>query len=257
MWAGDEGPTQTAPADEAGWSPGGSEGATRIWLVSESAWRDEVAGLLQAEGYALRVETHPDGWHEPEAPLDLAIVELMSSGPSPASVFALVRGRRPIPIIAVAPLGLGELSILEVYAAGADQLVQPDVGANELLARVRALLRRSPPSPRGSVIPHDVASIQLDRVSGMATVGGTRIELSVREAEILHALLERPGRVVTRDQLAGLGRDRRDAQLLDSNVRSVRSKLEAAEGVRRIVVVRGVGFRLMLDGELCDLSSSR
>lgn len=259
MWAGDEGPTQPVAADEDGWSTKvWSEGATSILLVSESpSWRGEVAGLLDAEGYAVRVDARGAVGLEPEAPFDLAMVEVMSSGTSPATVFAALRRRRSIPIIAVAPPGLREPSILEVYSAGADQLVLLDIGPHELLARVRATLRRSPPSPRGPVIPHGVGSIQLDRVSGIVTVGETRIELSVREAEILYALLERPGRVVTRDQLAGLGRGRRDAQLLDSNVRSVRSKLEAAEGVRRIVVVRGVGFRLMLDEELCRLSSGR
>lgn len=258
MWAGDGGPNQPVTADGDGWSTKvWSEGATSILLVSESpSWCGDVAGLLDAEGYAVRIAARGDAGLAPEAPFDLAMVDVLSSGESPAAVFAALRTLHSIPIIAVVPPGLREPSILEVYSAGADQLVLRDVGPHELLARVRALLRRSPPSPRGPVTPHDVGSIQLDRVSGTATVGGTRIELSVREAEILYALLERPGRVVTRDQLAGLGRGRRDAQLLDSNVRSVRSKLEAAEGIRRIVVVRGVGFRLMPDEELYDLSSS-
>ena len=74
--------------------------------------------------------------------------------------------------------------------------------------------------------------------------------LTVREGQILSALLDRPGRVVTRDHLAALGRGKEDARLLDSHVRSVRTKLEAAEGRRRIIAVRGVGFRLLADAEL-------
>lgn len=209
-----------------------------------------MAALLDTEGYAVRLDDCGDAALEAACPFDLALVDLAITGRSPVAVFAALRARSAIPIVAVSLEGSRDPAALDAYAAGADQLVARGQRPRELMARVRALLRRSPPHPRGSGLPVDAGSISLDPGRGVVSVGGTEVMLTIREGQILRALLDRPGRVVTRDQLAGLGRGKEDARLLDSHVRSVRTKLEAAEGRRRIIAVRGVGFRLLPDGEL-------
>ena len=226
-------------------------GAPSALVVSESQlWRTEMAELLEADGYAVWQDTHGDAALDPVCPFDIAIVDLGITKRSAVAVFAALRARSPLPILAVAPGGQREAGVLAAYAAGADQLVPRTARQHELLARVRALLRHSPPRARVPSTTAEPALISLDSATGVATVAGVPVPLSTRDAEILEALLERPGRVVTRDHLRARIRSQADARLLDSYVRSVRSKLEEAEGCRRIVAVRGVGFRLLLDGPL-------
>jgi DNA-binding response OmpR family regulator len=83
-----------------------------------------------------------------------------------------------------------------------------------------------------------------------AVVGGVDVPLTVAEAEVLHGLLERPGAVVPRQDLTWSTRVGRLDKNLDAVVRQVRAKLEAVEGFRRIVAVRGLGFRFLPDGEV-------
>ncbi|MDP1807094.1 MAG: winged helix-turn-helix domain-containing protein, partial [Acidimicrobiales bacterium] len=131
------------------------------------------------------------------------------------------------------------------------------LGAHELLARVRAMLRRSPPRRRSLIeLPDEHGSVVLDLAMSLATVGGREVVLTHPEAAILHALLRRPGRVVPRDELLGLRLGGRPDRVLDSLVRQVRTKLEQVEGRRRIVAVRGVGFRFLPDDELAEAGPS-
>jgi len=230
-------------------------GASSVLVVSESPiWRDEMAALLENEGYAVRVDAHGDAALEPSCPFDIAVVDLAITGRSAAAVFAALRSRSSLPILAVSRQGQREPAILEAYAAGVDQFVTAGARPRELMARIRALLRRSPPRSRGMIVVDTggFGSIRLDVATGVATVAGIDVSLTPYEGEILYALLQRPGSVVTRDRLAGHGRGRHGDRTLDSLVRSLRHKLEAAEGRRRIVAVRGVGFRLLPDAELVD-----
>ncbi|MEQ1785809.1 MAG: response regulator transcription factor [Acidimicrobiales bacterium] len=228
-------------------------GAVSVLVVSESvAWRDEVAAVLDAEGYAVRLDDRGDAVLEPGCPFDVAVVDLAITGRSAAGVFATLRARSSLPILAVSPSGYRELAVLEAYAAGADQYVTRDVRSRELTARIRALLRRSPPRARSQFEASASADhpISLDLITGRASVAGVDVRLTPQETEVLHALLQRPGRVVSRDQLIGPRGGKQGERALHAVVRNVRAKLEAAEGRRRIVAVRGVGFRLVPDAEL-------
>ncbi|MGH9273404.1 MAG: response regulator transcription factor [Acidimicrobiales bacterium] len=220
--------------------------------MSESPiWRDEMAVLLNAEGYAVRHDERGEAVLESGCPFDIAVVDLAITGRSPAGVLAALRSRSSIPILAISPERHREPAVLEAYAAGVDQFVTRNMRPHELMARIRALLRRSPPRPRTMLILDvEEVGISLDLTTGFATVRGSQVWCTQREREILCALLQRPGRVVTRDQLAGPGRNGHADRVLDSSVRGLRTKLEAAEGRRRIVAVRGVGFRLVQDVEL-------
>ena len=221
-------------------------------VVSESSlWRDDMAELLKAEGYAVRVDERGEAALEPGCPFDVAVVDLAMTVGSATAVFAALRARSSIPILAVPPDDYREPAVLEAYAAGVDQFVSKSIRSRELMARIRALLRRTPPRPRESTYAGVAAgSISLDLATGTAILDGKEVVLTPREGEVLFALLERPGRVVTRDKLAATAGGRTTDRALDAVVRAVRTKLESAEGRRRILAVRGVGFRLVPDAEL-------
>jgi DNA-binding response OmpR family regulator len=224
--------------------------AVSVLVVSDSGvLRNEMATLLDAQGYAVRVDDRWESELDVGDPFAIAVVDLAITSRSPVAVVAELRTRTSVPILAVSPEVYPESAVLDAFAAGADQFATRS-RPGELVARIRALLRRNPPR-RVPVHAEDAElPIRLDRATGVAAVAGAEVLLTPRECEILGALMERPGRVVRRNHLAGSDGPHHCGDALDATVRSVRTKLELAEGRRRIVAVRGVGFRLLHDREL-------
>ncbi|MEO7571177.1 MAG: response regulator transcription factor [Acidimicrobiales bacterium] len=246
-------PAAATPEGDGWWWKVWRAGAISVLVVSESVtWRSEIAALLEEEGYAVRLDDRGDAALEPSCPFDLAVVDLAITGRTAAAVFAMLRSRSSVPILAVSPDAYREPAVLAAYAAGVDQLITRSQRSRELTARIRAMLRRTPPKSRGIVgIDVDgVSSISLDLATSIATLSDVPVWLTPEESEILCALLQRPGCVVSRQQLLGQRRGKHADRALDSLVRRIRTKLEAAGGGRRIVAVRGVGFRFVPDREL-------
>ncbi len=222
----------------------------RLLIVSEQdRWAEQLAAGLRSEGFRVghdRTGEKAFATDEPR-PLDVVIVDLRLRFSSGLALCAAVRARSTLPVIAVGP-DSDETGVLAAYAAGVDQFVTVDASPRLLVARVRALLRRVPtaapaPPPEPG---HDLA-VRLDETTGTVLLDGAVVRLSVREMEVLRALLARPGMVVTRSELTGpwpaLSADRR----LDFVIRRLRQKLESVDGTRRISAVRGVGFRFEVD----------
>lgn len=233
-------------------------GATSVLVVGDrNAWQAEAVALLGVEGYAVREDVDGAAARDPACPYDLAVVELGLARTSAVAVCSALRARSSLPILAVARPGTPEAEVLSAYSAGADQCLGRTLGAHELLARVRSMLRRSPPRPRNLIeLRDELGPVVLDLAIGVATIGEHEVVLTHPEAAILHALLRRPGRVVPREELLGLRLGGRPDRVLDSMVRQLRTKLEQVEGRRRIVAVRGVGFRFLPDRELPELERS-
>lgn len=221
-----------------------------ILVVTESSvWGESVGIALEEEGFAVRLDLSREGVFEPLR-FDLAIVDMENTFRAPDAAILSLRDATDAPILAVTPALVREAVSLTAYSSGADQCVALTTRPRELVARVRALLRRHPPSTGGE--PHTeirVAGVlDLDASRRSVVVDGEEIPLSARECEILVSLLRRPGRVVPRDELMSTTPAEDGESTLDAVMRRLRTKLESVDQRRRIVAVRGVGFRFDAGG---------
>lgn len=176
---------------------------------------------------------------------DVVLVDLGLADISGIAVCRMLRQHSPVPILVVSGHD-GESAIVAALQAGADGYVVKPARPMELVARIRSMLRREPLDGSGRS-DSEVGPISVDRSVRTAAIAGKKLDLLPREFDILEVLVRDAGvRVTPRTTL--LQRGERPA-VLDGHVRRLRAALEAEEGWRRLVVVRGVGFRLLLDPE--------
>jgi DNA-binding response OmpR family regulator len=173
---------------------------------------------------------------------DVALVDVMLPGLDGFEVVRRVRQESTIPIILVTARG-EETSRVAGLEVGADDYVVKPFSAPEVVARVRAQLRRARGFEGEDAPVLRVGEIELDTGSRRCSVGGREIELTRREFDLLAQLLGSPGRVYTRDDLLELvwGTQQLSAKTVDVHVASLRKKLGPALNVRAL---RGVGYRL-------------
>ncbi len=216
----------------------------------ESDIRALVVHHLAREGFQTRTATTgPDAVlevrnHRP----DLVILDLMLPGIDGLEV---CRRLRSDPATAAIPIIMLTAKVEEIdrmvgLELGADDYVVKPFSPKELVARVRAVLRRNRPRPPDEA-PLSAAGITLDVGRHRVDVDGQAVGLAPREFALLQTLLESPGRVLSREQLLerawGYARaDEIESRTVDVHVRRLRAKL--GEAGRRIVTVKGVGYQL-------------
>lgn len=218
----------------------------RILVVDDDP---QISGLLKRglayEGYT--VDTAGDG---PEALAkarekepDLVILDVLMPGMDGFEVARRLRLGGPVPILMLTAKGTVADKVAGLDAGADDYLVKP-FDFDELLARVRALLRRRQPE-HGEVIRF--ADISLDPVSRQVDRSGAPIELTAKEFDLLEFFLRHPRQVLRREQIYEQvwGYDfEGESNVIEVYVRYVRAKLEAGGRTRVIHTVRSVGYVL-------------
>jgi two-component system response regulator RegX3 len=216
----------------------------------EQSYRDALSVALQREGFL--VETAADGVEALER-FDavrpaLVLLDVMLPRVSGVDVCRQIRARSRVPIIMVTARN-SEIDAVVGLEVGADDYVSKPFRLRELIARVRAALRRGPleedNEARADML--EIGDVRLDAARHEVAVRGELVALPLKEFELLELLLMNAGRVLTRDVLI----DRvwgpnyyGDTKTLDVHVKRLRAKVEDDPSQpSRIVTVRGVGYR--------------
>jgi len=219
--------------------------STILVVEDEASLREPLEYLLRREGYeVIGVE---DGLEavkvaQSENP-DLILLDLMLPGMPGTEVCREVRSRSAVPIIMLTAKD-SEVDIVVGLELGADDYITKPYSSRELLARIRAVLRRQDADQAGSHNVLDHHGIRLDTEKPLK---GEPVALPLKEFELLELLMVNAGRVLTRGQIIDRvwGSDYfGDTKTLDVHIKRLRSKIEAVPSQPTVIVtVRGLGYR--------------
>lgn len=222
---------------------------TRILLVEdEESFSDPLSYLLRREGYDVAVsDTGPAALEEfDKAGADLVLLDLMLPGLPGTEVCRQLRARSSVPVIMLTAKD-SEIDKVVGLEIGADDYVTKPYSSRELLARVRAVLRRGAEPEELMQTTVEAAGVRMDVDRHVVTVRGERVPLPLKEFELLELLLRNAGRVLTRVQLIDRvwGSDYvGDTKTLDVHVKRLRAKIEPdPANPRHLVTVRGLGYK--------------
>ena len=222
---------------------------TRILVVEdEESFSDPLSYLLRKEGYDVAVaETGPLALEEFDREgADLVLLDLMLPGLSGVDVCRALRQRSSVPVIMLTAKD-SEIDKVVGLELGADDYVTKPYSSRELLARIKAVLRRG--QEPEELMPPTLESgpVRMDVERHVVTVNGEHTALPLKEFELLEMLLRNSGRVLTRAQLIDRvwGSDYvGDTKTLDVHVKRLRAKVEPDPAAPQfIVTVRGLGYK--------------
>jgi DNA-binding response OmpR family regulator len=222
----------------------------RVLVVEdEEALLFTLAHSLKREGYTVLTASRGDDGlraareHSP----DLIVLDVMLPGIDGIQVCRTLRRDSDVPIIMLTALG-GEGDRVAGLDSGADDYMPKPFGMRELMARVRALLRRSAPraASEPALAPVTSGDLSVDRERREVTLAGQPLRMKPKEFELLLFFLQHPGRVFSREQILDevWGHDfYGGARTVDVHVRWLRQKVEAdPSNPARIKTVRGSGY---------------
>ncbi len=222
---------------------------TRVLVVEdEESFSDALSFMLRKEGFEVAVaSTGPDGLDEFERHgADLVLLDLMLPGISGTEVCRTLRAKSNVPIIMVTAKD-GEIDKVVGLELGADDYVTKPFSSRELVARVRAVLRRRGEPEELLPATLECGPVRMDIERHTVSVDGAGVAFPLKEFELLEMLLRNSGRVLTRGQLIDRvwGSDYvGDGKTLDVHVKRLRSKIEPdAANPRYLVTVRGLGYK--------------
>jgi two-component system response regulator RegX3 len=222
---------------------------THVLVVEdEPSFSEPLTFMLKREGYDVTVaETGPAALTEfDRVGPDLVLLDLMLPGMSGTEVCRVLRAKSNVPVIMLTARD-GEIDKVIGLELGADDYVTKPFSSRELLARIRAVLRRR--GDDDELLPGvlEVGPIRLDVDRHIVTVNGAVTQLPLKEFDLLEVLLRNAGRVLTRGQLI----DRvwgasyvGDTKTVDVHVKRLRTKIEPdPANPRYVTTVRGLGYK--------------
>jgi two-component system response regulator RegX3 len=222
---------------------------TRILIVEdEPSLAEPLAFLLEREGYEPTIAS--DGLAAvaefDRNGSDLVLLDLMLPGLSGTEVCKEIRSRSSVPIIMLTAKD-SEIDIVVGLELGADDYVTKPYSSRELLARIRAILRRRVEDDVASEAVLEAGSVRMDVERHTVSVGGHETKMPLKEFELLEVLLRNAGRVLTRGQLIDRvwGADYYgDTKTLDVHIKRIRSRIEENPSEpTMLLTVRGLGYR--------------
>ncbi len=222
---------------------------TRVLVVEdEESFSDALSFMLRREGFEVAIaSTGTDAVTQFEQHgADLILLDLMLPGMSGTEVCRTLRAKSNVPIIMVTAKD-GEVDKVVGLELGADDYVTKPFSSRELVARVRAVLRRA--NEQEELLPAtlEAGPVRMDVERHIVSVDGEHISLPLKEFELLEILLRNSGRVLTRGMLIDRvwGSDYvGDGKTLDVHVKRLRAKLEKdPANPEHLVTVRGLGYK--------------
>ena len=222
---------------------------TRILVVEdEVSFSDPLSYLLEKEGYEVAVtETGTDAMAAFESDgADLVLLDLMLPGMSGTEVCRAIRAQSNVPVIMLTAKD-DEIDKVVGLEIGADDYVTKPYSSRELLARIKAVLRRN--NEPEELVPSTIEGgpVRMDVERHVVTVDGEAMQLPLKEFELLEMLLRNVGRVLTRMQLIDRiwGSDYvGDTKTLDVHIKRLRGKIEPDPAAPvHIITVRGLGYK--------------
>jgi len=223
---------------------------TRVLVVEdEESFSDALSYMLRKEGFEVAVAgSGPDAIDEfDRGGADLVLLDLMLPGLPGTEVCRTLRARSNVPVIMLTAKD-GEIDKVVGLELGADDYVTKPFSSRELVARIRAVLRRRL-GDTDELLPAtlEAGPVRMDVDRHTVSVDGAPVQLPLKEFELLELLLRNTGRVLTRMQLIDRiwGADYvGDTKTLDVHVKRLRSKIEPDPGnPRYLVTVRGLGYK--------------
>ena len=231
------------------------QGEAHVLLVEDDdGMRMLVSRILRESGYRVTgCRSGAEMWSlPPGTPVDLVLLDVMLPGASGFDLLRALRAKGSVPVIMLSARNEEADRVLGLEL-GADDYVAKPFGRPELLARIRAVLRRAAiaPAPAAASRPEALsfAGWRLDlRSRTLTDPEGVAVDLSGAEYDLLLVFLEHPGRVLGREQILEMGRGRLASssdRSVDTLVSRLRRKLDPPEGAAPVIkTVRGAGYML-------------
>ena len=222
---------------------------TRILLVEdEASFSEPLSYLLAKEGYEVSVaETGPEAVTRFVANgADLVLLDLMLPGMSGIDVCRVLRSRSSVPIIMLTAKD-SEIDKVVGLELGADDYVTKPYSSRELIARIRAVLRRNAEPVLVDDDVLEVGDLRLDPAARRVWRGDSEVSLSAKEFQLLETFMRHPGEVLSRYQLLEHAWDydyENRSNIVDVYVRYLRDKIDRPFGRSSLETVRGAGYRL-------------
>ncbi|HEX7874850.1 MAG TPA: response regulator transcription factor [Sphingobium sp.] len=223
---------------------------TIVLVEDDPSLRMLTARLLQENGYAVRTAaTAPEMWIALEGgPVDMIVLDIMLPGTNGIDLCRQIRRSNDVPIIFISARGSDEDRVLGLELGADDYLAKP-FNTRELIARIRAVLRRGPITEldganRRHEVRFDGWAVNISRRE-LRSPTGAIVDLTGAEFDLLGTFLDQPQRVIGRERLIELSRTRvgdSSDRSIDVLVSRLRRKITAAGGKPPIVTVRGVGY---------------